>query len=572
MIQEEIDKIRFPSWFRGITKNHISSQENFFPIGFDTETCYGKVFALGISTPSSYVVFHGLNKPFLKLLAETLFRFDVGKREKTIVAGAHNLGFDLGCLIFEEMTKKGIDVKKAPREINFKIPGTEIVFYCVMSRPCFGHLEYGRKKIYLLDTYSFFQASLEQTLKAIGSPVQKQAKPKELGKRIIPLPELQPYLKADCEGSRTLVEHILSFHKEYNIKLCVSLPQMASRIFRHYYVKKDFVHPNHSIIKASLFSYHGGKNYPKTDLEKSKLGSGKWFDNVTLLDVRSAFPEAMVHLPDFQRGEFLEAKNLKECLKHEWGIFEVSGYLDKCKWGCLYDHGFNPLQGKVDRIWVTSYELRESIRSREFLVSKARGYYFNPVGRGSPFRDFVRHFYKLKEKATDPVRRNFYKGILNSLYGKFIQRTIHDNGIVTCGSMFDPFIGSLITGFVRAKLHRLEHKYNSIHTATDGFMTLQSAKKEDLGDYIGDLKIENFGKALIVRNKLYIHYNAKNEPAKWGLHGFQGSKEELIKIVQSKKYHYRTERLVKWGEAWHIGYPPGFPLTRNMKLNISTNN
>ncbi len=145
--------------------------------------------------------------------------------------------------------------------------------------------------------------------------------------------------------------------------------------------------------------------------------------------------------------------------------------------------------------------------------------------------------------------------------------------------MFDPAVASLITGFVRAKIHGLEHRYRALHTATDGFITKKLPFKKDLGEGIGQLKASPRGNVLILRNKLYLFFDAKSgKLLKAGLHGFQTTlgetqyqaAERLKKLYDAGKSVYHVDRLTKWSEAWHTNSIPGFPrkgLKRSLILN-----
>jgi hypothetical protein len=105
--------------------------------------------------------------------------------------------------------------------------------------------------------------------------------------------------------------------------------------------------------------------------------------------------------------------------------------------------------------------------------------------------------------------------MLNSISGKFIQTRkrnkmphydlsadkLSSTGDLIGGGMFHPFIASLITGHTRAKMHRLEHQYRAIHTATDGIFTEQDLSGADLGKAgLGSLVNEACGELLLMRN------------------------------------------------------------------------
>jgi hypothetical protein len=259
----------------------------------------------------------------------------------------------------------------------------------------------------------------------------------------------------------------------------------------------------------------------------------------------------------------------KECLANPHGIYRVTGVLKPCAWGCLFNHDFTKASGRVVGLWITGYELREAMLAGELELKAVLGYAFKSKSRRpSPFAAFVAHFYEMKEKAKSPTERYFYKLILNSLYGKFIARIEDLDGKLVAGSMFDPTIASLITGYVRAKVHRLEHKYNAIHTATDGFITQQTPDPADLGPEMGKLKQVNHGPCLILRNKLYLHFDGSGNLKKSGLHGFEGSPDELKKLWDESKRVYHVKRLSKWSQAWHTGIAPGVEISSRRVLGV----
>lgn len=284
----------------------------------------------------------------------------------------------------------------------------------------------------------------------------------------------------------------------------------------------------------------------------------------------------MAQLPDFEHGKWRLGSGIKFFRRHPHGIFKISGYLADCPYGSIQTHAFKRAQGRILDLWTTGYEITEALRSGELRISRIIGYGWEqgypkgkkkPILQGSAFARFVADFYALRSATQDPALKYFYKLILNSLYGKFIQRTRNDEGEFVAGSMFDPSIASLITGYVRAKIHRLEHKYKALHTATDGFITRIKPDPADIGSGIGQLKADTFGPVLIMRNKLYLHFDHAGKLKKSGLHGFQGNPAELEALWRSSKRIYSISHLVKWAEAWHVGLPPGTPI-KNVKRTL----
>lgn len=552
----------YPRFWKGVKKNHISVEPKFYPLVFDAETIHGRPFALGFHNGNCLSISYGLYKDHLRWLLDQLGMVDAGR--STIILAGHVVRFDLQVLLWPILnplcSKRSIP---APRHSHFSMlePKCEIEIY--WDRPTFGTIKIRGKTIHIIDTYAFFTMSLDKALKAINSKHRKLGKPKGLGKRLIPAAELRPYLSGDLNGAFDLLLQIIKFHKEYGVKLCVSSPMMAGKIFRHHFLIKDFVSLPQKLLTPALLSYHGGKN--------SFPGKPGWYLDCYDLDINSAYAEAMRQLPDFQHGRWKYGRGKDFVCSFPHGIYLYKGRIKRCRWGLLFDHGFRKIFGYNEGIWCTGYELLEGWRSGELQDYTLGGWGFaqNRKAGISPFERYVDDFYEKKSNATDPGWRVFYKHMLTDLYGKFIARTEDDNGNMVAGSMFDPAIASLITGFVRAKIHRLEHKYKAIHTATDGFITQRRPLAGDISDSIGSLKLGVFGDVAILRNKLYLHYSKETgKLGKCGLHGFELGPKKLMNLWKTGKRKYTVEHLVGWKEAWHIGLPPGMPIEKEKELRI----
>lgn len=574
-MDESRAKTRIPRYWRGVTKSRKSKPEKLILGTFDTETKYGEVFATGFYAPrlsKKVLILHGLGKPHFLWLLDKIFALASGHRHRIIIS-AHYLVFDLGVLLYPYINPlASTSSTAAPRLLHFSLLKCRTEIRAIMTKPCFATFKRDKTTITIVDTFSFFTMGLSKALEMTGSKNLKLKKPRGLGTRVIPLRELRPYLNNDCRGGYDLLEELARLHRSYSVKFCLSLPMLSGTIFRSHYLKKNFVKPTAPLRRAAMLSYHGGKNaYPP----KKPHFWPACYD----LDINSAYPEAMRQLPDFENGRWRIIKGVNPCLANPHGIYRVTGKLKFCPWGVLFDHDFTKARGpRIVGTWVTGYELIEAVRSGELEITSVSGYAFiesfttrkpNPGEiRETAFQQFVDYFYTMKEKAKTPTERFFYKLILNSNYGKYIARVKDLNGNWVAGSMFSPEIGSLITGYVRAKVHRLEHKYKALHTATDGFVTQIAPDPADISPLLGKLKQVNFGPCLILRNKLYLHYDQAGNLKKSGLHGFQGTPEELRKMWDTKSRTYQISRLTRWSESWHTGHRPGLEISSPRVLSV----
>jgi hypothetical protein len=275
----------------------------------------------------------------------------------------------------------------------------------------------------------------------------------------------------------------------------------------------------------------------------------------------------------------------------ELGVYSITGETSKCDWPALFDHNFKPLQGKFSATWVTGYELNEALAADEVSLKSCHGYHYEQGEWSySPFSEFVATLYDLKSSAKDPVMRYMYKIELNGLTGKFIQTspdfTLVDGRLVKirrAGGLYQPFIASMITGYTRGKkMHPLEHKYQALHTATDGIFAgghHKGAKTKTLGAVVA----EGYGDLALLRNKLYIFYTneesddtyesqvfAGRHILKCARHGYQGTVVDLERMLVSTDRTYRVNKPNKLKSSIKQGLTPNEFLIKERKVNIGT--
>lgn len=526
--------------------------------GADTETLHGRPMTMQFY--SEDVACSEIHFVSPENAADTFLKWCATRKRNILhVVYVHNLSFDLP----EFLWGGKLHAQLAGGEFDFKLKKWNV--RGVYGTPTFCRVSNGHDiTVMIVDSFSFFRGSLAKGAELFCPDLPKLKRVQGLGEKRFTKRDsgFVDYAMRDAEVSYHMGKAIEAMHKEFNVSQCVSIADLAGRIFRGM-LTYTIPQPSRDIIEAALLSYHGGKN--------NITEPAGWYSNVTALDLKSAYGWAISELPAYSNGKLYKRYNgtkAKEVPPH--GVYCVSGNVAECKWPVVFSHSFKPLHGQIRDVWIQGHEVNEALRSGELKASKIKGFYYDAEKdhQAPAFRHFVQTFYDLKEAAADPVLRYMYKTIPNSVYGKFIQTrkkgatafTDIDAGVTVAaheliaGGMFHPFIASDITAKPRALIHTLEHKYKAIHTATDGILA-QNVKNPPNGTKLGSLATEaRDATVLMIRNKLYIVYTkkgAKTQPshvfkgkhiAKYALHGFQGNVTELEKLVATGRRKYSVSR------------------------------
>lgn len=388
---------------------------------------------------------------------------------------------------------------------------------------------YGRS-VKVIDSAAFCPPgakSLAAALKIYGVPYKKMAKPDGLGQRVVWDAYFKDYALNDARAEEALGQAILDLHREYDVTPCVSLPQLSGRILRHHFFRQgeSLKYPPEDCLKASELSYHAGKNgfyVPRG-----------FYENLYEYDINSAFPKAMRDMPQLVKGEY---RHVARYRKNVMGIYRISGrrlsLTGLGKYPLVFDHAFKPVpQGAFLDLWITGYELEVLKESPDYQVRVQEGWVWipDPAYTHSPLTEFVERFWHLKSTAPKGPKRDTYKNIMNSLYGKFaacvekrptvetaygdvcydgvwnevdLMSAVNEKYYVA-GALYHPFIATQITGQVRAVLFRLEERGRSLHSATD---SIKSRLDLPTSEALGGIKKEVFGNCYLFRNKLYLHF------------------------------------------------------------------
>ena len=515
-----------------------------FVYGLDTETCKGEPicyqFSDGKEDKISFVNRKNITSKFLDYL-DTLKQ---GHSNKSVIY-VLNLLFDF-CQIFYPYWETLIIQEQEKGQFEFKIDGWNIKGF-ITEDSQFAELKKKKKLFWFIDIGRFFIGiSLDKAIKNLLREKGKEKAPKNLGLKKYKKSDKKfvKYALWDVRKTQEIGKLITDFHTEWDVTQTWSIAQLAERIFRHHFLEENIKRCPWEIIRPSLCSYHGGRNgfYVRPNFYK----------NVYSYDIISAYPYAMTMLPNFKDGEYYYVSKYESGYI---GIYKISGFKKKCKYPAFFNHNFKLIDGEFKDTWITSFELEQAKKWDEVKINKIEGYIFYPKCHDkTPLQKYVETFVKLKkETSKDHPYYEFYKRLLNALYGKFIQmreeKLDDDNSRWITGQMFHPFIASLITGHTRAMIHNLEHQFSSIHTSTDSIKTFKKIPQEFLGENLGDLSLEVEGKCLILRSRLYLHYDKQGELKKYALHGFKGKPEVLLRLWKDKAKRYKVLRMVKPKEA-----------------------
>ena len=551
---------------RGFPKKY-----NFKVFGADTETVDGEPWTIQLCDGKSTIVEFVNSKTILPLFLREISKRIHAKEVNLIYF--HNLRFDFLILfrqfrqIFWEQFNK----------IEFRAHGWKfrIIFGKVNFAEAWGPT---RKKFCLVDSMAFCapgNKSLSAALKTYGVEGKKLPVPKNLGTRKLKNREFVKYAANDAEVERALGCAILELHREYDVSPCVSLPQLAGKVLRHRFFKKyeSIPLPPPAVLRAAEFAYHAGKNgfYAKRGV----------YEKVKEYDINSAFPRAMRELPQMVRGVYEPTRRHHPGVL---GVYEVRGIARSPRYPAIYDHRFRIIRGPFESVWVTGWEIDLLREDAEYDFEIRQGWIWkpDPAYSHSPLREFVDEFWHLKNTTPKGPKRDAYKNILNSLYGKFAG-AIEDRKIIEgaqgkwivepsqktfrAGALYHPFIAGQITGYVRREITRYERAAKAMHTATDSIKTLSTLPTSD---DLGGLKLEVEGRCYLFRNKLYLHFaestdlchhdlkgriiEGKQHLCKVGLHGFKGSVAELyarrFELLEKGYLDYDYEHMTSLREGF----------------------
>lgn len=582
-----------PRWLKdGITPNQRGSSVRKYLYGGDTETNAGRPITFQFFSKSAGrddLIW--IDNPDRASSALMRWCKSLQSHAQHVVY-VHNLEFDMVSFFWDRKEKL---VSTTSGEFEFTCGTWKITG--VYGAPTFARMvdSSSHRTVIFVDSFSYYRASLKEAAKVFCPDLPKLEQPEGLGQR-----NFTPKDTAFCEYAMrdAVVAYYIgvaleALHGEFDLSQTVSVADMAARIFRHHFLERPIPQPARPVMECALNSYHGGKNNLAVE--------PGWYQSVSSIDISSAYPDAMSQMPSFYEARLYKKYAAQRGVREvpPLGVYVVRGWVSDCRWPVLFGHNFVPLRGEaVPGVCVCGFELNEALRSREFEATSISGWFYDADrdNHAPPLKAYVADFYARKEAEEDPAKRAMYKFLLNAISGKFIQTrkqdkvsyvdaedgSVVDSGDLVAGGMFHPFIASLITGHTRAKIHQLEHKYEAMHTATDGIFTQMPVPKT-YGKKLGAAVNEAHGDLLLLRNKLYILYGEGPPPSskmaasavfkgrhiiKAALHGFAGSVADLEVLATTGVRTYKATKPNRLRTSVKRGLTPNDFTVREFKLGV----
>lgn len=557
-----------PKWWKNATKFTKLKRAFETPkwiVGYDTETCFGEIMTQQVSSgryqskevKSSIEWVKG--ETVLDKFLNQMFALD-----GHVICFCFNAKFDLSILLRQYINEFLRDDFQL-RHTTSKGRNWDITVMC--SKNWSATFKCGNTFINFLDIQNFFSGSLAKVANTFQLEIKKLERPDALGSKYFYQNDKQfvAYALMDALLCLEIGTKIIDMHQEFDIPLSSSSANFAEKVFRREFIPggiKIQFPQEFSCLRLAELSYHGGKN-------GYYLDNPSYISNCFEYDFNSAYPYSMFSLPSFVSGKYEKVTKFNS---EHVGIYHTVGTIKPCKFGVLYNAKFDYYRFseniKVES-FCTSYELQEAIDSKEFKMESAKGWIWKPSSKESPLADYCKHFWNLKNSTPKKdIKYIFYKLLLNSLYGKWIQRNPKSQPEYQCtngklklikkqevaGGLYHPFIASLITGNTRARLHQAEHHYDAIESSTDSVKSRRYDIKSDHIKAMGTMQLEHHycvpcGKeitkvnGLFVRNRLNLLMCKKEHVVKCALHGFWGRPEKLLDMYHKKEYIYQIDRM-----------------------------
>ncbi len=247
-----IKVLKIPGYLKRISKLKKETNEKYYIIGCDIETLNGEPYMLQMADEKNDVMVVLVNRETVLHKFFLYIERKILEGNYNIVCFFHNLNFDLVALLYNEDLYKFKKTSFKLEKYNWNIEVYSGKRYFLVADN-----QILRAKLSIVDSAGFYPFSLKKIAQDLQLPIQKLDRPEGLGEKEIDFETLKKYAEQDAKIEFLVGKNIIEIHNKYGIKLCVSLPQMSSIIFKKYFMREGDVIklPPKKILEASIRSY-----------------------------------------------------------------------------------------------------------------------------------------------------------------------------------------------------------------------------------------------------------------------------------------------------------------------------
>ena len=521
-------------------------------LAFDTETLDGYCLLLACSD-KSYVLFDRIDRSNVYEILNFLTK---SKYKKTLNF-FYNVDYDVSAII------KYLPAKNVRELMLFNTTEYDDFQLTYVPRKVFA-VKKRKTKFYYYDLWQFYHVSLDKAAQLyLGGKHKDPIDREKLGtsKKYWEenLHDIVKYCIKDCVLTAELAEIMqkklnaigLSFDKPY------STGTISIRYASEFYDFPVFKPTQYNLY--AYLSYFGGR------FEVIQKG---YFDYVHVSDINSAYPYQISKLIDVSKGEWIKVSDLDE--NADVAFYKI--VIEKTDDNPIQPFSFRNSGGLVYYPqfkgclhYTTQDELLFALNNTDTEIKVVDGYAFYAHEIVHPFEKIKEIYEERKRiKNKDQVLQLVLKIIMNSLYGKFAEKTkqiyesdidnatdfyVNDGKIIPVtqflkpGRIFNPVYASLITARTRVML--LEQAYKKpdhvVAMFTDSILSTKKFIEES--KELGGWDSEGEGEALIVGCGVYTIRN--EEKTKTRLRGIHLTNSiDLIQIAE--RYPNKREIELSW--------------------------
>jgi len=380
----------------------------------------------------------------------------------------------------------------------------------------------------------------------------------------------------------------------------VSSASLTAKIFRNLYMEDAVMRDNHpQLVGYEAGDYKVSKDnlgnmttdVPEKDLllaysyptyygARNEVYAVGEFDNVKVFDINSSYGLAQTMPLPFDNKPWTYVKKLEED-DNLFGYYKVKVAIDQDEFMPLvplkleFDKRDNRLffpTGIFDT-YINHRELLFALKNNNMEVLKCQGWVRGMTERDlrHPLRDFTLDNFEMRvkaQKAGDILNDLYNKMKIVSGYGKLCQTNeFHENAytgefevlkLYKSGSMFLPRIASHITSYAREFIEEvlIDPSSNPLRCHTDSNYNIGDIDEKYVGNGLGKLKVEAYGKAVILRSgvcglrgKIWDKEERKFiDGYKISKHSFWGKDKELMDFLfegKTSQLKYKVMKLQK---------------------------